>query len=133
MIILTNSVSQELAPGQSLTFDTVVLHTGRCECHRPGSGAVIMRQQGAMYDISAGGNIGATAPGVAEISVFINGSPLNETVMQSTTAAAGDLNNVFRNTGVQTCCCGPETCTIVNSGTTTITVENPLLKIKRIG
>lgn len=133
MIILTNSVSQELAPGQSLTFDTEILHTGRCECHRPGSGAVIMRQQGAMYDISAGGNIGATAPGVAEISVFINGSPLSETIMQSTTAAAGDLNNVFRNTGVQTCCCGPETCTIVNSGTTTITVENPLLKIKRIG
>ena len=132
VIILTNSVSQELAPGQSLTFDTEVLHTGRCECHRPGSGAVIMRQQGAMYEISAGGNIGATAPGVAELSIFINGSPLSETVMQSVTAAAGDLNNVSKTTAIQTCCCGPETCTVVNSGTTTITVENPSLYIRRI-
>ena len=132
MIILTNQVSQELDPGQSLTFSMVVLRTGCAECYRQGSGAVILRKPNAIYGIDFTGNIGATAPGVAELSIMINGSPLIETPMISTTAAAGDVNNVSKRTAVQTCCCGPETCTVVNTGETSIVVENPLLFIKRV-
>lgn len=132
MIILTNSVSQELAPGQSLTFDTVILHTGCAECHRVGSGAVILRMQQAIYDIDISGNIVATAPGVANLTVYLNGSPMNETIMNHTTTAAGDVNTVARSTAVRTCCCGPETITATNNGDTTIVVEQPLLKIKRV-
>lgn len=33
---------------------------------------------------------------------------------------------------LRTCCCGPETLTIVNNGETTVVVEQPLLKIKRV-
>ena len=47
-------------------------------------------------------------------------------------AAAGDVNNVAKTTAVQTCCCGPETVTIVNTGATTVIVENPSLFIKRV-
>lgn len=132
MIILTNLDSQELAPGQSLTLTQELLHTGCAECHRPNSGAVILRQQKAIYDVHFSANIGATAPGVAQLAIAVNSSPLIETTMISTTAAAGDLNNVAKDTGIQTCCCGPETVTIINTGETTVTVENPSLFIKRV-
>jgi len=133
VIILTNTASQELAPGQSLIFDTEVLHTGCAECHRINSGAVTLRRRQAVYGINFGANIGATAPGVAQLAIEVNGSPLIETTMISTTASAGDVNNVAKTTAVQTCCCGPETVTIVNTGATTIVVEkNPSLFIKRI-
>lgn len=133
MIILTNSTSLTLGPGQSATFDTVVLHTGCAECYRNGSGAVTLRMQNAIYEIAAGGNIGATTAGeVANLTVFLNGSPLPETSMNSTTAAVDDVNNVYRETAVRTCCCGAEPVTIRNNGDTTIVLENPILKIKRV-
>lgn len=133
MIILTNSTSLTLGPGQSATFDTMLLHTGCAECYRIGSGAVILRMQNAMYEIAGGGNIGATTAGeTANLTIFLNGSPLPETVMNSTTAAVGDVNNVFRETGVRTCCGGAETVTLRNNGTTEIVLEQPILKIKRV-
>lgn len=52
--------------------------------------------------------------------------------MVSTTTTVGDVNNVACDTFVRTCCCGPETLTIVNNGETTVVVEQPLLKIKRV-
>ena len=133
MIILTNTASQELAPGQSLTFNLKVLHTGRCECFRENSGAVMFAQRNAIYEIDFGANIGAdAAAGVAQLDIMLNGAPLTETTMLSTTAAIGDLNNVSCHTAVKTCCCGQETVTIVNTGETTVTVEDPSLFIKRI-
>lgn len=132
MIILTNNASLELNPGQSLTFNTDILHSGCAECHRTGSGAVTLRMQQAIYDIFFKANIGATAAGDAQLTLFLNGSPMPETTMISDTAAAGDVNNVACETGVRTCCCGPETLTIVNNGETTVVVEQPLLKIKRV-
>lgn len=132
VIILTNSGSQELAPGQSLTFDTVVLHTGRCECYRPGSGAVIVRGAcGAIFDDDFSANIGATAPGVAQIALAVGGSQMRETTMVSTTAAAGDVNRVSADTSIRTCG-GNETLTVTNTGTTTIVVENPLWRVRRV-
>lgn len=133
MIILTNTASQELAPGQSLTFNVEILHTGCAECHRIGSGAVTLRMQQAIYDIFFKANIGSTTAATpAQFTIFLNGSPMTETTMVSTTAAVGDLNNVSCETGVRTCCCGPEMVTLVNNGETTIVVEQPLLKIKRV-
>ena len=132
MIILTNIASQEIAPGQSLIFTNEILHTGRCECHRPNSGSVILRQQNAIYEVHFSADIGATAPGVAQLAIAVNGSPLVETTMISTTDAAGDLNNVAKDTGIQTCCCGPETVTIINTGETTVTVADSSLFIKRV-
>ena len=132
MIILTNSTSLTLGPGQSATFDTVVLHTGCAECYRNGSGSVFLNFKNAMYEIDAGGNIGATTAGeTANLTVFLGASPLPETTMNSATAAVGDTNNVFRETAVRTCCSG-ESVTLNNNGATTIVLEQPLLKIKRV-
>ena len=133
MITLTNSTSLTLGPGQSATFDMIELHTGCAECYRNGSGSVTLRMQNAIYEIAAGGNIGATTAGeVANLTVFLNGSPLPEMVMNSATTAVGDVNNVYRETAIRTCCCGAETVTIRNNGETTIVLENPILKIKRV-
>ena len=134
MIILTNSSSLTLGPGQSATFDTVLLHTGCAECFRPGSGTVILTAPNAIYDISAGGNIGSTTVGNANLTVFLNGSPMSETSMNSATAAVGDTNSVSRESGVRTCCCKnvSEAITLRNNGDTTIVLENPLLKIRRV-
>lgn len=131
MIILTNTASQTLAPGQSLTFNTVILHTGCAECHRPNTGSVILRQQQAIYNVHFSANIGASVPGPAQLAIEINGSPLIETTMVSTTAASGDLNNVAKDTAVRTCCCGPETVTVTNTGTAEVVVESPTLFIRR--
>ena len=132
MLILTNDTSLTLGPNQSVTFNLEILHTGCAECHRIGSCAVTLRQQQAIYELHFSANIGAIAPGVAQLAIDINGSPLIATTMVSTTAAAGDVNNVAKDTAIRTCCCGPETCTIVNTGDTTVVVENPSLFIKRV-
>ncbi len=132
MIILTNNASLVLNPGQSLTFDTKILHTGCAECFRIGCGAVILRMEWAIYEVNFSADIGATAEGTAQIAIAVNGSALPETTMTSTTAAAGDLNNVAKITAVQTCCCGPETITIVNTGETSINIANTCRFIKRV-
>ena len=133
MIVLSNSVAQTLAPGQSATFDTIVSHTGNAECFRPNSGAVRLRCKSAIYDVHCGANIGATAPGAAQIAVVFDGAPLLETTMISQTATAGDLNSINRETAVNTCCCDGGAITVVNTGTTEITLgANPLLYIRRV-
>ena len=136
MIILSNSIAQTLAPGQSLTFDTTVLHTGCAECHRSGSGSVGLRANNGIYNVSFRANIGSTTAATdAQLSVQMGGSPIPETTMQSYTTTVGNLNNVACETGVSTCCCngGGGAITVTNTGTTTITVgTNSCLFIKRI-
>lgn len=132
MIVLSNSVAQTLAPGQSATFDTIVLKTGDAECFRPNTGAVRLRFGNAIYNVHVGANIGATAEGTAQIAIGFEGSPLLETTMISQTAAAGDLNSVYRETAVKTCCSGGAI-TIINTGTSEINLgANPLLYIRRV-
>lgn len=132
MIVLSNTTAQELAPGQAITFNTVVLHTGNGECHRPGTSSVKMKSNG-IYEASFRANIGATAPGVAQVAVTVGGEPLLETTAKSTTVAAGDLNNVATKTIIRNCCCDYDRLSVVNTGTTTITIDaNPLFFIKRV-
>jgi len=133
MIVLSNSNAQVLLPGQSATFNIVVLHTGCSECYRPNSGVVNLAGKNSIYDISFSGNVGATTAGdAAQIAIGVDNSPLLETTMISTTAAVDDLNNVATSTLLKTCCCSANSVTIINTGDTTVNLgANPLLKIKR--
>lgn len=134
MIVLSTSAPQTVAPGAAVVFNLLVRKAGNGECFRMGGSAVQIRgfQCGASYDVSYGANIGATAPGVANLAIQFNGSTLPETNAQSTTAAAGDLNNVARATNVGTCGFGPGSITLVNVGTTEITVgAGAVLEISR--
>lgn len=133
MINLSNTTEQTLAADQSITFDLVPLHTGRCERHRDGSSIVTLGMNGAIYEIDFSANIGGTAAGAVQLSVMLDGEPLREGTMISTTAAAGDLNNVAKpGIKIRNCdCCGR--ISVQNTGTTELTVGvGSLLSIKRI-
>jgi hypothetical protein len=134
MIELSNTNAQVLAPGQSATFDIVILHTGCAECHRNNSGAIALTQKNAIYELSYNANIGATAAGDAQLGLSLDSTPLPETNAITVTATAGDLANVSASTFVRTCCCGNGgIVTLTNTGTTTINLAaNSRLSIKRI-
>lgn len=135
MIELSNTNAQVLAAGQSVIFDTVLLHTGCGECHRPNSGAVNLAQKKAIYEISFNANIGATTAGDdAQLAITLDGSPLPETTAKVVTTTAGDLQNISASTFVQTCCCNAaNTILLTNTGTTTINFDvSGRLSIKRI-
>lgn len=121
MIVLSNSTEQTLLPGQSITFDTVKLHSGCGECHRPGSSAVKMRCQG-IYEIAFSGNIGGTVAGPVQLSIEVGGEVLTETTMISTAGAVGDLNNVSTETRVRNCCGDYDKVTVTNTGTSDVVV-----------
>jgi len=130
MIVLSNTVEQTVAPGQPITFDTVVLHTGNGECHRANTGSVKMRRQG-YYIVSFKANVSGTAP--VSLVVETGGEPLPETIMVTTPAAVTDLMNVSCETVVGNCCCDYDRITVVNTSAADITVgANPTLFVRRV-
>lgn len=131
MIQLTNTAALTLAPGASVTFDTTLLKTGCDTCHRRNSGLVTMNAANARYRVEFSANIAATAAGLAQLAIALDGETLPETVMDAQTAAAGNFNNVATGTFVKTCCRGADTITVRNVGTTTVNVLNPNLRIGR--
>ena len=134
MIVLSSSNAQVLLPGQSATFNSVVLHTGCGECYRPNTGVVNLAGRNSIYEVDFSGNIGAeTAGDAAQLAISIDTSPLLETTMISTTAEVGDLNNVSAGTIIKTCCCiASNAITVVNTGSTTVNLgANPCLRVKR--
>lgn len=134
MIELSNTNAQVLAAGQSVIFDTILLHTGCGECHRPNSGSVSLARKNAIYEISYNANIGGTAAGDAQLAITLDSSPLLETTGKVVTMTAGDLQNVSASTFVQTCCCNAaNSILLTNTGTTEINVDvSSRLSVKRI-
>lgn len=132
MIALTNTTAQTLTPGQSITFNDVILHTGCGECHRANTPSVKMRANG-VYDVSFSGNISsATAGTPVQLSIQLSGTTLPETTMISTPAAADALNNVSVTTPVKNCCGDYDRVTVTNTGTVDVTVgANSVLYIRR--
>lgn len=135
MIELSNTNAQTLQAGQSVNFDTILLHTGCAECHRNNSSSINLTQRNAIYEISFNCNIGATTAGeTAQIGITVDGSPLQETNAITVTAVAEDLQNVSATTFIKICCCSTaNTILLTNTGTTEINVGiYPRLSVKRI-
>lgn len=133
MIELSNTAAQTIAPGQSLTFDTVLLKTGCAEAHRTNSGIITLKADCAVYEIHFAANISATAAGTAQLTISLDGEPLVETTMINTISTAGDPDNAATATLVKTgCgCCGK--ISVTNTGTTSVIVsDNPALFVKRV-
>lgn len=133
MIELSNTAAQTIAPGQSLTFDTVLLKTGCAEAHRSNSGIITLKADCAVYEIHFAANISATAAGTAQLAISLDGEPLIETTMINTISTAGDPDNAATATLVKTgCgCCGK--ISVTNTGTTSVIVSaNPALFVKRV-
>lgn len=133
MIELSNTTAQTIAPGQPLTFDSVLLKGGISESHRPNSSIVTLKAKCSIYEIHFAANIAGTAAGPIQLSVALDDEPLAETTMITTPAAAGDATNVATATLIRTdCnCCGRVT--VVNTGVSDVIVSpNPALFVKRV-
>lgn len=133
MIELSNTTAQTITPGQSLTFDTVVLKSGCAESHRANSGIVTLRANCAIYEVHFAANISATAAGTAQLAIALDGEPLLETTMINSIGIAGDPENAATATLVRTDCKCCTHISVVNTGTTSVIVSaNPALFIKRV-
>lgn len=132
MIVLTNTTAQTLSPGQSITFNTEVLHTGCAECFRLNSTGVKLRCQG-IYEVNYGANVTNTAAGPVQLSIQIGGSTLSETTRISTPSTVGNVNAISATTAVKNDCGGYDRITVTNTGTTSIVVNpNSSLYIRRV-
>lgn len=136
VIVLSNTIAQTIQPGQSLTFNAKILHTGCGECYRDGSGAVGLRSANGIYNCAFKANIASETTALPiQLALSINGSPLLETTMISTPETANVFNNVSCETAVSTCCCngGTGSITVTNTGVNPVVVDaNPSLYIKRV-
>lgn len=133
MIVLSNNAPQTIPVGQAVTFNTVILHTGCAEAQRANSGIVFVKTNG-IFSVEFGANVSGAAAGTpVQLNIELNGDPLIETTMISTPSAADALNNVFRETRILNngCCGNTAQITVVNTGTTDITVQNPVLIVQR--
>lgn len=137
MLVLTNTTEQTLQPGQAISFDRVLHSSGNGECWRSESGRLPttgarMRANG-IYAPTFAGNIGGVAAGPASVAIAVGGQILPETNMIVTTATAGDLSNVSSTTRIMNgSCCGGDRISVVNSGTTPLTVgANSVLVLER--
>lgn len=133
MIELTNSVAQVVQPGQSVAFNTVVLHTGCGECYRRNTPSIKLRANG-IYEVAFSGNItGATPATPVQLAIALGGIALPETVMVSTLATANAFSNVATSTFVQNTCGDFDRVTVVNSGTEPVTISaNMKFSVRRL-
>ena len=133
MILLSNTTEQTLAPGQSITFDDTILHSGCDTCHRNNTNSVKLRANG-VYDICFHANIGSpTAATNVQLQITLGGdSPLPETIMRNTPAAVEDRNNVGTATSLKNCCGDYDRLFVTNTGANSVIVAaGSALKIGR--
>lgn len=139
MIVLSNSTTQTIDPGEIATFDTVVLHTGCSECHRKGTGVINLSSRGncnnkPKYEIFFNGNVGGAAGTQPNLIVGLGVATLPETIMTETITAETDVHNVSAHTFLDNCCDNFNSLTIRNVGTTPVTMAaNPAFSVRRIG
>ncbi len=132
MILLSNTTEQTLAPGQSITFDDVILHSGCGECHRKNTDSVKLRANG-VYDVCFHANVGGpTAATPVQLTITLGETPLNETTMISVPAAVEDRNNIGACTSIKNCCGDYDRVRVTNTGANSVIVApNSALKIGR--
>lgn len=122
MIELSNKTEQTLAPGQSITFDDIILHSGCGECHRNNTDSVKLRANG-IYSLCFHANIGSpTAATNVRLQVTLGGTQLPETIMRNTPAAITDRNNVGTATRIKNCCGDYDRVRITNTGANSVIV-----------
>lgn len=122
MIELSNTTEQTLQPGQSITFNDVIVSTGCGECHRRNTSSIKMRANG-IYAVTFSGNIGGTVAATpVQIAITLGGTPLLETTMISVPVAITDRNNVSTSTRVKNCCGDYDRVSVTNTGTTPVVI-----------
>ena len=133
MIQVSNTTAQTLAPGQSLTFDSVLLKSGCAESHRTNSSVVNLKSRCGIYEVHFTGNVSATAANPVQLAIRLDGETLPETVMYEEITTAGVGQNVAAATLIRTDCDCSGRVSVTNIGTTTVEVlPNVSFFIKRV-
>lgn len=132
MILLSNTTAQVIPVGQAVTFNTVLSKSGCGECSRGTTQSVKLCKRGT-YIVSFSANVsGATAATPVQLNIQIGGENRPETTMISTPAGANELNNISTTTAIERCCCDFSRVSVVNTGTTDITIgANPAFLIRQ--
>lgn len=131
MILVSNTVPQTVPAGGVLTFNTVVAKDGCRECNKGTRQSIKLCKRGT-YIVSFSANVsGATAGTPVQLNIQLGGENRPETTMISTPAGANELNNVSTTTAIERCCCDFDRVSVVNTGTTDITIgANPAFLIR---
>lgn len=102
MAEFTANALQTVEPNQSVYFTDTVVTGNNSIVHRNGSGLVTLRgitcQCRARFKISFGGNIALPTGGTVgpiQLTLAINGEPVQSTTMIETPAAVEEFSNVF--------------------------------------
>lgn len=132
MILLSNSATQTIQPGEAMTFDLEKIKTGCSECHRQGSSAIKLRKCG-IYELMFTGNVGGAAVGTVQLQMETGGEVLPETTIIVTEDTVGSLDNVTAHTFFKNCCGDYDRITLVNTGTIAAVVDaNSAFSAKRL-
>lgn len=147
MIVLSNSATQVIPVGGTVTFDLTVVHTGcdangcgGSEYHRQGSGVVRLRGrnnrccQASIFDLSFNGNVtSGTAGTEVQLALAVDSTPLSETTMIETIGTANLYQNLAARTYLKVCPGEDVTLTVRNTGTAPVTIDaNSALTARRI-
>lgn len=123
MIELSNTTAQTIPVGGSVAFDKVLLKSGCDVCYNAMVPTSVKLRSKNIYDIEFHGNItSTTASDALQLAIAVGGSPLVQTAMNATPAAAGDLVNVSAGTYLRNCCCDLDRVSVINTGTTPVTL-----------
>lgn len=123
MIELTNTTAQTIPVGGMVTFDKVLLKSGCDVCYNAMVPTSVKLRAKNIFDIEFHANITSdTAGDTVQLSVAVAGSPLAQTAMNATPAAANQLVNVSAGTYLRNCCCDLDRVSIMNTGTVPVTI-----------
>lgn len=130
---------QTVEPNQSVYFTDTVVYGNNSIVHRNGSGLVTLRgitcQCRARFKITFGGNIALPADGTVgpiQLTLAINGEPVQSTTMIETPAAVEEFSNVFSAIfiDVPAGCCSQVS--VRNTTEQAIDVQNANLIVERV-
>jgi hypothetical protein len=134
MIELINTAVQTVAIGQSVLYNTVAVHSGCAERHRPGSAQIVLTKPGR-YLVAFSGNIAVPTGGtVGEISLGIaqDGEILGGSLMRVTPAAVEEYFNVATQHYVDVFCSCCVPVSVQNTSGQPILVDNPNFTAVRV-
>lgn len=133
MIQVSNSTAQTLQPGQALVFDNTG-STGNCGvCWNKLSPTVVKLCAKRSYDITFHGNITGTAGDQLTLALALSGNVVPTTGMAAVPAADGNLFNVSAEIPLRNCCGDLDRISVINAGSTPVTVAaNSVLIVKGV-
>lgn len=135
MIEVSNLAAQTLQPGQAITFNNVIHHTGSCECfsRQLPTSVKLKGPRCAQYQVDFNGNVSGAAGGVLQLAIAIGGQPLVETEMRVTPTGDPNSYNVSAGTYIVMDCMDLDRVSVVNMGTVAIGLApNANLRIRRV-